>query len=208
MASIRISAVSSPFDLPRLIGPTMDLLRRALALGLLPDREPVERLDMALVRGIAQEASAAGVGRDAAAGILGRKSSNERLARFIERLDEAMIESPLPERELRELGRVFDLDGLAALSGTSSVSLRRYLSGARRVPDAVAERLHWLALVVGDLLGAYNEIGARRWFERPRSTLGERRPSDILRGAWSPSDPEVGRVRELAAALAGVGSAT
>ena len=30
----------------------------------------------------------------------------------------------------------------------------------------IAGRLHFLATVVGDLAGAYNEIGIRRWFER------------------------------------------
>ncbi len=84
----------------------------------------------------------------------------------------ASAASPLPDRELTELGQVFDLDALARLIGSSSVSLRRYQAGTRRVPARLAERLHWLALVVGDLRGAYNEVGVRRWFERARSGLG------------------------------------
>jgi hypothetical protein len=36
----------------------------------------------------------------------------------------------------------------------------------------VAERLHWLAMVVADLAGSYNALGIRRWFERPRALLG------------------------------------
>lgn len=208
MALVRIASISSPFDRARLLAPAMDLVRRALALGLLPEREPVQRLDMALVRGIAERASAAGVGRDAALGILARPGVGERLAELIERLGEALAASPMPERELKELARVFDLDALATLSGTSAVSLRRYLAGTRRVPDAVAARLHWLALVTGDLLGAYNEVGARRWFERPRSALDGRPPAHVLRGPWKPEDPDVERIRALAAALAGVGAAT
>lgn len=208
MAQIRIRSVSSPLDRPRLIEPAVNLVRRADAVGLLPDKEPVERLDMVLVRRIAEEASAAGVGRNAAVGILGRPGTDERLASLIERLDEAMTASPLPDRELAGLSRIFDLDTLATLTGSSAVSLRRYLSRTRHMPDAIAERLHWLALVVGDLLGAYNEVGVRRWFERPRSALDGRRPSDVLRGGWAPDDPAVERIRALAAALAGVGTAT
>jgi hypothetical protein len=183
-------------------------VRRADAVGLLPDREPVERLDMALLRRIAAEASAAGIGQDAAIAILGKPGTDARLASLIGLLDEAMAASPLPGRELAELSQVFDLDGLARLVGSSAVSLRRYVSGARRVPDRLAERLHWLALVVGDLRGAYNDVGIRRWFERSRSALDGRAPARILTGDWDPADPEVERVRLLAASLAGVGAAT
>ena len=205
---IRIGAISAPLDRPALLGPAIDLVRRALATGLLAERPDIERLDLALVRDIAEEASAAGVGRDAAVGILGRPRSPERLAGFIGRLAEALVASPLPDRELRVLASVFDLDDLGRLTGTSTVSLRRYLARSRTVPDALAARVHWLALVTGDLLGAYSEIGARRWFERPRSALDGRAPATILRGAWDPDDPEVEAVRALAAALAGVGGAT
>lgn len=208
MTVVRISAVSAPLDRPTLLGPALDLVRRALATGLLAERPAIERLDLALVRDIAEEASAAGVGRDAAVGILGRPGSHERLAAFIGRLADALAASPLPDRELRVLAAVFDLDGLARLTGTSAVSLRRYLAGSRTVPDALAERVHWLAMVTGDLLGAYTEVGARRWFERSRTALGGRAPATILSGAWDPDDPSVEAVRQLAAALAGVGGAS
>lgn len=208
MATIRIRSISAPLDRPGLTEQAVGLVRRADAVGLLPGVEPVELLDMTLVRRIAEEASAAGIGRSAAAAILGQPGTDERLASLLRRLDEAMAASPLPEQELRALADVFDVDSLAHLAGASAVSLRRYTSGARRVPDAVAERLHWLALVVGDLLGAYNEVGVRRWFERVRTALDGRRPSDVLRGDWEPDDPDVERVRLMAASLAGVGSAT
>jgi len=208
MATIRIRSVVAPLDRPELTEPAVNLVRRADAVGLLSDRESVERLDMALVRRIAEEASAAGVGRSAAVGILGQPGTDERLASLLQRLDDAMAASPLPDRELRGLADMFDLDTLGHLSGSSAVSLRRYVAGSRRVPDAVAERIHWLAIVVGDLLGAYNEVGVRRWFERARTSLDGRRPSDILHGDWHPDDPDVERVRRLAASLAAVSAAT
>jgi len=208
MALVRLATVSSPFNRPALLEAAIGLLRHAAALGLLDKRETVDDLDFELVREIATEASAVGVGRDAALGILGSAKSSARLASYIERLDEALIASPLPERELRELGSLFDLDDLADLLGTSEVSLRRYAAGARTIPDELAERLHWLALVVGDLAGAYNEIGIRRWFERPRSALGGLSPRQALGREWQPNEPMPEEVRRLAAALAGVGAAT
>ena len=83
----------------------------------------------------------------------------------------------------------------------STVSLRRYLSGARRTPDDVAVRLHALALIVGDLAGAYNDVGIRLWFARPRTVLGNRAPVDVLAAGWRPNDREVRQVRGLAHAL-------
>jgi hypothetical protein len=69
-------------------------------------------------------------------------------------------------------------------------------------------RIHWLALVLADLAGAYNEFGSRRWFDRKRSQLEGRSPREVLVAGWDPADPDVERVRELAAALAGAGAAT
>jgi hypothetical protein len=88
------------------------------------------------------------------------------------------------------------------------VSLRRYAAKSRTIPDLVAARLHFLALVVGDLGGAYNDFGIRRWFERPRSQLDGKAPRQILRGPWTPDDAVVQTLRALAADLAGPGAAT
>lgn len=205
---IQIASASAPFNRPRLIGPAVKLVRRAAALGLLGRDREVDRLDLALVREIAERASAAGVGQDAALGLLRGERSTERLAALIERLDDALIANPLPERELAAVVDVLGLDVTARLACTSTVSLRRYLAGSRTAPDAVAERVHWLALVIGDLAGAYNDLGIRRWFERPRSALAGRAPADVLSAGWLPDDPAVATVRGLAAALAGTGAAT
>jgi hypothetical protein len=208
MTLIRISTVDAPLNRPRLLAPAIGLVRRASALGLLGDRARIERLDLDLLRGIAREASSAGVGQDAAMALLEDEHRPERLATLIERLADALTESPLPDRELRELLRVLDIDGLASLLGTSAVSLRRYLAGTRSMPDVLAARTHWLALVASDLAGAYNEIGIRRWFERPRVQLDGRSPRQALGAEWDPASPDAERVRSLASALAGVGPAT
>lgn len=208
MTLIRISTVDAPLNRPRLLAPSIGLVRRASALGLLGDRARIERLDLDLLRGIAREASSAGVGQDAAMALLEEEHRPERLATLIDRLADALTESPLPDRELRELLRVLDIDDLASLLGTSAVSLRRYLAGTRSMPDALAARTHWLALVASDLAGAYNEIGIRRWFERPRAQLGGRSPRQALGAEWDPASPDAEQVRSLAVALAGVGAAT
>src|SRR5512136_1874390 len=119
---IQIRSVSPPLDRPALTGPAVNLLRRADAVGLLPEGEPIDRLDMALLRRIASEASANGIGQNAAIAILGDPGSDARLAVLIGLLDDAMASSPLPVRELAELLRVFDLDALAHLVASSAVS--------------------------------------------------------------------------------------
>jgi hypothetical protein len=175
---------------------------------LLADQAQIERLDLDLVRDIAREASQAGVGQDAALAILEGENTPERLRTLIGRLDSALSESAMPDRELRGLLGVFDLDGLASLLGTSAVSLRRYLAGTRAMPDMLAARTHWLALVVADLTGAYNAFGIRRWFDRPRAQLGGRPPRGAMGADWTPETVGAIEVASLAGALAGVGAAT
>jgi hypothetical protein len=208
MALIHLATVEAPLDQGALTDSAIGLLRRALALGLLDHDQEVTSLDLDLLRQIAERASAAGVGQDAAIAILRGPTRPDRLLPLIARLDEALQESPLPDRELPELLRVFAREDLAALTGTSSVSLGRYLTGSRAWPDELAARIHWLALVVSDLAGAYNEFGIRRWFGRQRTQLDGRAPRQVLDVGWDPVDPEIDRVRALAASVAGSGVAT
>jgi hypothetical protein len=208
MVAVRISTVAPPLDRPSLVDPAVRLLRRALALGLLRGQEPVDRLDLELLRRIAREASSEGIGQDAAVALLQGNLEAQDLVGLIERLEESLAQSALPEREVPALLGVFDRDELAALVGTSAVSLGRYLAGSRRWPDDLAARIHWLAMVVSDLQGAYNRFGVRRWFDRERVQLDGRSPRQVLGERWDPASPEAERVRRLAAALAGVGGAT
>ena len=125
-----------------------------------------------------------------------------RFCGVLERVHEALDESPTPATEWQAVTDVLGADLLAGLVGVSASSARRYQSGFRPTPDAIAVRLHFLALVVADLAGAYNDIGVRRWFERPRQRLRGNTPAQLLAGDWSPDDDEPSRVRELAASLA------
>lgn len=202
---LRITSVSAPLNRPDLLALAMRVVRRALGLGLLSERSRIEKLDLDLIRSIAQEASGLGVGQEAAVALLERPR-NARLPRLLASLDASLAESPVPERELTELLRTYDHEQLAALAGTSIASLRRYASGTRSVPDTIAQRIHFIALVTSDLGGAYNEFGLRRWWDRPRTALGDRSPRQALGRDWSPDDPDAVTVAGLASALVGAGS--
>ena len=107
----------------------------------------------------------------------------------------------MPSTEWKGLERALGADLLAKLLGVSGSSLHRYATGERPTPDAVAARLHYLALVVGNLAGSYNDIGVRRWFGRPRTQLGGQPPAALLQGAWHTQDEGPTLVQELAATL-------
>ena len=128
-------------------------------------------------------------------------SDPARLAALLEKINEALDQSPAPAHEWRILQDVLGLDLLACLLNISQSSARRYLSGSRPTPDTVAGRLHFLAFVVGDLAGAYNDIGVRRWFERQRKRLDGSTPAQALGERWSSDDDGPRQVEELARAL-------
>ena len=121
------------------------------------------------------------------------------MAPVLEKIQGALGESPVPATEWPALQEVLGAELLASLVGISASSVRRYLADARATPAAVAVRLHFLALVVADLAGAYNDIGVRRWFGRPRKRLGGNSPAQFLIGSWWPDDDRPNQVRELAA---------
>ena len=202
MADIHIQSVCSPFDVPDVAHRAVTTLTRADAMGLIPPGERIDRLDVAVVRGIVEHVSRAGIGRGLLAELSDPAGSDpERLSATFGKINDVLDASPAPAHEWPGLGRTLGAGLLARLLGISMSSLRRYLSGARSTPDEVAARLHFLALVTGDLAGAYNDVGIRRWFVRPRKPLGDRAPAHLLGRTWQPEDPGPRRVRDLARAL-------
>ncbi|MGH9312917.1 MAG: hypothetical protein ACRD1S_06935 [Vicinamibacterales bacterium] len=177
--------------------------RRAEAMGLVEEAaDTPRRLDAAAVMRLARRVRAAGIARVPALRLENVEApSPEELADLLRLVIAALEASPVAKYEWPAVARVFEPERLAVLLGISLSSLRRYLSGARHTPDEVAARLHHLALVVGDLAGAYNEVGIRRWFDRKRSALAGRSPSALLAGAWSPEDKGPQQVRALARSL-------
>ncbi len=112
----------------------------------------------------------------------------------------SMVSSPASSKG-KELNGLLGVELLARLLGVSSTSLHRYLSQGGEMPDDLAARLRFLALVVDDLLGAYSETGVRRWFDRPRALLDGRSPAGLLSAGWRPEDGNPRRVRDLAHSL-------
>jgi len=196
---IQIESAKAPFTSPRLAFQAVTALGRADAMGLLPADEHIQTLDLISFRKAVRHILRAGIARNIQLDLTDASGSN--LERTLEHLNIALEESPVPEFEWNRLAEVLGLELLGRLLGISATSIRRYRANARTTPDEVAERLHFLSLIVGDLAGAYNEIGMRQWFERKRSQLDGRTPLDFLKGRWKPAQPGPRRVQDLARAL-------
>jgi transcriptional regulator with XRE-family HTH domain len=180
---------------PRLL---FEAARRAEAMGLV---EPgaVMRSDVAAVRHLANRVRRAGIAAGAADELNNVTTPTAaEVAELLETMVAALEASPVPKFEWGGLARVFAAEDLAALLNISASSLKRYEHGDRATPDAIAARLHCLALIVGDLAGSYNDIGIRRWFHRKRTLLDGRAPAAILDGDWDPDEEGPMRVRALA----------
>jgi len=196
---IQIESAKAPFTSPGLAFQAVTVLGRAEAMGLIPADEHIEALDLSSFRRAVRHIHRAGIARNIQLELV--DASDPGLERTLERLNLALEESPVPEFEWNRLTEVLGLALLSRLLGISGSSIRRYRANARTTPDEVAERLHFLSLVVGDLAGAYNEIGIRRWFERKRAQLDGRTPLDWLKGRWKPIQTGPRRVQDLARAL-------
>lgn len=159
-------------------------------------------LDLPSFRRAVRHIHRAGIGRNIQLDLEdGVAASGPELERAIERLNLALEESPAPEFEWSRLTDMLGLELLSRLLGISASSVRRYKANARTTPDDVAGKLHFLSLIVGDLSGAYNEIGIRQWFERKRAQLDGRTPMEWLKARWKPSQAGPRRVQDLARAL-------
>lgn len=174
---------------------------RATAMGLLEVTAFASTSTPGYVERFLERAQEAGIGR----GLMlpaGGIEDRDAVADLWGDLLEAMAASPVPEYEWGAVERVLGPDVLSNLLGISPSSLRRYASGSRPTPDPVAAKLHFLALIVGDLAGSYNDRGVRLWFERKRAQLGNEAPAQILSsGDWDPDGDGPARVRALAATL-------
>lgn len=199
MTKARHVSVSAPPDreLPRLV---VEAARRAEAMGLVAPG--LAGVDPPAIRQLANKVRRAGIAASAADMLANVEApSDEELGELLETIIAALDASPAPQYEWNGLVRIFPPEDLAALLQVSVSSLKRYQSGERETPDDVAARLHFLTLVMGDLAGAYNETGIRRWFQRKRTRLDGRSPAALLKQDWDPDDEGALRVKELARSL-------
>lgn len=211
MTEIRFAAVSDPPAPQALAHKLAGLFTRSAAMGLLSG-PPITRLDAAsvgrLVKCLQRHgiASTAGVAlapllRDRARPL--DAASARALEQRIDQVADALEASAAPAAEWPAMRKVFGDDMLAELVQVSTSSLKRYAAGERAAPALAVARLHWLAMVVADLAGAYNNFGIRRWFERPRAQLGGMSPRALLGRHWQVDGEPAQRLRELAGALSG-----
>lgn len=103
------------------------------AMGPLAERS-INRLDLAEWERVARDVARAGVGKGLLATGFGAPEPDHFHA-LLEHVNEALGASPVPASEWPAPARVLGVDLLARLLGFSTVSLRRYLSGARKTPD-------------------------------------------------------------------------
>ena len=204
MTLIRISTVEEPFDTPGTVRSAVAFLSRAETMGFLGD-EDIDHLNIATVRDVVDAMAEAGLGSGPGAllRIPDDEISGGEIAAVLAELEDILESSPAPDREWPTLDHLFGIQTLAGLLGVSPASVRRYLRGERATPDQIAARLHFLAMVVSDLSGAYNDFGIRRWFTRSRSVLHGAAPRELLAGDWDPDHSGPRKVRALARALLG-----
>lgn len=200
MTVLQIQSVYSPYDEPVLMSAAITALRSADAMGLLTEK--ITCLNGDAVRSLQSSMTRAGIGQTFPSEFQSLPEADPaRLAARLEKIAQALQESPVPSFEWRALLETLGLELLVRLLGISESSARRYLSGSRATPDKLADRLHCLAFIVGDLNGAYSDVGVRRWFDRKRSSLGGKTPAQTLGAQWSPEDDGPRQVQELASAL-------
>ena len=201
---LRLRSAEYPFLDARVAGQAARLLALVEAIGIWEPPRIVRTLDGQLFTDALGSLAEAGLVSSAPLDWAAYADKTpEDFSAWIRGVREVILTSPVPEVELPKLDVLFGNDRLASLVGVGSSSLRRYLAKDREVPDDVANRVHLVARVVGDLAGSYNDRGIRRWFERPRTQLNGQSPEEILNGQWDTDDPEVTRVANLAADLVG-----
>ena len=181
------------------------LVTRVDFLGMLDDLEGAHVVDRQLLALIFSRLSDVGVGKKG--GLLFSAAHRiEDYRRLVEDALEETEHSPMPENEWHRLQATLGEEMLAELLSISSASERRYSRGDRVTPDGVADRLHFLALLVADLSGSYNDYGIRRWFDRPRQALAGRAPRSLLGAGFEPTSDDSSALRRLAAGLVGAGA--
>jgi hypothetical protein len=196
---------------PELSQKLISLFTRSAAMGLLSG-PTVTRLDPAAVRQLVADLQRQGIASSAGAGLEElmcdggsqlSDAASQALESAIDRIGAALEASAAPRVEWPAMRQVLGDEALADLLEVSASSLRRYSAAERETPADVVNRLHWLALVVADLAGAYNDFGIRRWFERPRAQLDGVGPREFLGPGWHVDDERSQRVRQLARTLSG-----
>jgi hypothetical protein len=207
MPELRIDSVAEPLASDvRASWSAAHLVVRAQHVGALPSLAEDQELGRPLLAAALSGLAAHGVARDACLALRSAVTA-EDFRVLVDAANDQLAQSPIPAGTWPVLTKLLGEELLAGLVDVSPASLRRYSQGVRTTPEVVAQRLHFLALLVADLSGAYNEYGIRRWFARPRQQLGGRSPYDLLVCGFDADGKPAQRVRELVDGLAAGGAA-
>lgn len=203
MGDLQFTAVAPPLDSPGVGTLAARILSYAAVMDLLEGLAAGRTLDQETLLGGAQRVAAAtGAGGTTIVKLHERGAKEPgRLRELLAELYEQLEESPAPDLEWRHVSRVLGAPLLTDLLNISTSSLERYASGERKTPDDVADRLHFLALRLSDLAGAYNPFGIRRWFDRPRSLLSGRTPRQVLIAGWTSDSEQAQAIKRLTSSL-------
>lgn len=209
MAGLHIDSIEQPFlDDEALAGLALRLVLRAEFLGCLP-ASPVSVLGPELVRSVGRCMQQADLPSSQWLFITSSSGdlSASRWRKALQAMNDQIEMSPVPAGEWGPAISALGEELLGSVLGISTSSVRRYHAGSRPTPQDAAERLHFVALLLADLAGSYNDYGLRRWFTRPRTALDKRRPIDLLGDNFDPEGPEADQLRGLAASLSEAGAA-
>jgi len=203
MAQLQFSAIAPPLDSPGVGTLAARLLSYAATMELVEGRDAPVTLDYdLLLEGAKKVTSATRIG-SATIVKLHEKGATEpqRLRDLLTELYEELEESPAPDIEWRPLEKFLGATLLSDLLNISTSSLQRYESGDRPTPDEVADRLHFIALTLSNLAGAYNAFGVRRWFGRPRTPLHGKSPREALGDNWNSDSKAAQQIKRMALSL-------
>lgn len=207
MQELRIESIDEPLASDGLASVVAaHFVSRSQYVGALPSLEGAQRLGRELLSQALDGLATQGVARDAAMALRAAVTSRE-YQRILEAAGEQLADSPMPKGTWPVIVDVLGEELLSQLLGVSTASIRRYARGERSTPETVAERLHFVALLVADLSGAYNEYGIRRWFLRARPQLAGASPLVLLVGGFDPAGQAAASVRELVDSLVATGAA-
>ncbi len=204
MSKVQKPSIHNPLD-SRVILAAIEFILKAEAMGLV--KEPVDTLNLNLdsIIDVARSVVNEGLGRRIVIDPLRWQDYEANDLRLkLNALCEVLEQSPIPEKEWPKVRELLTDSLLIGMLHISEPSLRRYTQGDRQTTDPVIMKLHWLALVLGDLLGSYNEMGARNWFIRARKSFNGKTPFQMLSAKdWNPDDEEPRKIREFVKSLNG-----
>ena len=203
MKTIQKSSTSNPPD-QKVLAEALNVLFKAQSMGLLTRPIDVFRITFPKLQSMLKEIGKAGIGTNVLKDVAEWHTDHpEVIQPKLRKLAQILEESPRPVTEWGPVRQLIP-DGvlIRLLGGISESSLHRYSDGSRPTPSEIAERLHLIALIIGDLSGSYDALGVAQWFTRPRKkAFDNKTPLDLLAGNWRPDDPGPAKVREFARSL-------